>query len=327
MSDAETAAALACPLCGYDLRGLPAGRCPECGHGFDPAELRRAESLRHPYLIEHHARRRPVRSTLATLWGGLGPGRFWRGLSPAAPIHFWPLAVLALLVATLAASSTASEYISLPVRTAWVHARERAQTRDFWSSLTDREQTAAARQWGWSSVDTAIAANLDQSPLPWTAIFWSRVFWYADDVGESAALVATTAAWPLLTLATLAIFRRTLRQARIGPGHLVRVIVYAGVPLCLALPLTALVGVFVGGYNALIPTPDPAMTRLGQLIGAPPIVGVVAFSLLLLWAGYSLVQAHRLYLRLPQPVLTALASQVIVWLAMLVVLNVVSGLV
>jgi hypothetical protein len=28
-----------CLHCGYDLRGLTEGRCPECGHSFDPALL------------------------------------------------------------------------------------------------------------------------------------------------------------------------------------------------------------------------------------------------------------------------------------------------
>ncbi|MFO0837716.1 MAG: hypothetical protein U1D55_04255 [Phycisphaerae bacterium] len=30
---------LLCPFCNYSLRGLPAHRCPECGHDFDPATL------------------------------------------------------------------------------------------------------------------------------------------------------------------------------------------------------------------------------------------------------------------------------------------------
>jgi hypothetical protein len=29
-----------CAHCGYNLRGLPKPRCPECGHAFDPAEVR-----------------------------------------------------------------------------------------------------------------------------------------------------------------------------------------------------------------------------------------------------------------------------------------------
>jgi hypothetical protein len=27
-----------CPDCGYDLRGLPSGQCPECGRAFDPSD-------------------------------------------------------------------------------------------------------------------------------------------------------------------------------------------------------------------------------------------------------------------------------------------------
>jgi hypothetical protein len=33
-----------CSVCGYPLCGLPAGRCPECGHHFDPAD---PASVRH----------------------------------------------------------------------------------------------------------------------------------------------------------------------------------------------------------------------------------------------------------------------------------------
>ncbi|MFW6058614.1 MAG: hypothetical protein ACODAQ_00445 [Phycisphaeraceae bacterium] len=32
-------AGLTCPSCGYDLRGLTAQRCPECGEPFDPRTL------------------------------------------------------------------------------------------------------------------------------------------------------------------------------------------------------------------------------------------------------------------------------------------------
>ncbi|HUU84538.1 MAG TPA: hypothetical protein VM243_13650 [Phycisphaerae bacterium] len=40
MSDDTEASDLLCPQCGYDLRGIPEQRCPECGFGFDHAALR-----------------------------------------------------------------------------------------------------------------------------------------------------------------------------------------------------------------------------------------------------------------------------------------------
>src|SRR3954449_9349849 len=72
---------LACPLCGYNLRGLREPRCPECGYRFrwadltDPprapgeprcpecgyrfrwADLTAPARRVHPYLFEHHPER------------------------------------------------------------------------------------------------------------------------------------------------------------------------------------------------------------------------------------------------------------------------------
>jgi hypothetical protein len=40
-----------CPRCGYNLRGLSKGRCPECGFGFDVESLK-ALSTPRPLIIE-----------------------------------------------------------------------------------------------------------------------------------------------------------------------------------------------------------------------------------------------------------------------------------
>jgi hypothetical protein len=39
-----------CPKCGYNLKGLDIGTCPECGFGFD------AESLRYELRVKHATR-------------------------------------------------------------------------------------------------------------------------------------------------------------------------------------------------------------------------------------------------------------------------------
>ncbi len=50
---------LFCSECGYNLRGLTVGRCPECGHAFDPDELRRPQI---PWLY------RKAKGTFRTYW-------------------------------------------------------------------------------------------------------------------------------------------------------------------------------------------------------------------------------------------------------------------
>src|SRR4051794_40302676 len=61
------APAVVCPLCEYNLHGLAEPRCPECGYRFTWRGLIEQRGLEHPYLFEHHARRRPVGSFLHTL--------------------------------------------------------------------------------------------------------------------------------------------------------------------------------------------------------------------------------------------------------------------
>lgn len=44
-------AALMCPGCDYDLRGLDHARCPECGKELDLASLQRAQANKSPYQL------------------------------------------------------------------------------------------------------------------------------------------------------------------------------------------------------------------------------------------------------------------------------------
>src|SRR4051794_30598869 len=75
---------IVCPLCEYNLRGLTDGRCPECGHTFDWADLTDPNRRKHPYLFEHHPEKN-IRSFCATALNGLNPWKFWRALRPEMP--------------------------------------------------------------------------------------------------------------------------------------------------------------------------------------------------------------------------------------------------
>src|SRR5215212_1306561 len=76
--------AVACPLCGYELRGLTEPRCPECGYAFAWHEILDPNRRLHPYLFEHHPER-PVSSFAQTVYGGLNPRAFWELLRPNQP--------------------------------------------------------------------------------------------------------------------------------------------------------------------------------------------------------------------------------------------------
>ena len=72
---------LACPMCGYNVRGLNEPRCPECGYRFVWADLTDPARRVHPYLFEHHPERN-WRSFWQTALGGLRPVGFWTSISP-----------------------------------------------------------------------------------------------------------------------------------------------------------------------------------------------------------------------------------------------------
>jgi hypothetical protein len=109
---------LACPMCGYNLRGLAEPRCPECGYAFEWAELIRATRDAHPYLFEHHY---TVGRFVRTSWEAtIRPRRFWTALSAAYPICASGLrlflivhVILAVVLTTVSTTAVALVAMSL----------------------------------------------------------------------------------------------------------------------------------------------------------------------------------------------------------------------
>src|SRR5436309_12057996 len=91
-----------CPLCGYNLRGLNTPRCPECGHQFAWAELLVEHEHRHPYLFEHHPRKK-FRAFFRTLAASVVPRRFWRTLQPIHTLYPRRLLMYWLIITTFVA--------------------------------------------------------------------------------------------------------------------------------------------------------------------------------------------------------------------------------
>lgn len=86
-----------CPKCGYDQSGEIAtwekrcplqGICPECGLGFDWADVFDPSRVHLAWYVEHAQRKRDMlRRTPITLWFLLVPNRFWKRVTVGSPIY------------------------------------------------------------------------------------------------------------------------------------------------------------------------------------------------------------------------------------------------
>lgn len=97
-----------------------------------------------------------------------------------------------------------------------------------------------------------------------------------------------------------------MRRAKIRPAHVLRCVVYSADVLFWAGPIS--VGLMLAWL--FLPSRPPIEDIV---IGAMVVLGIA----LVLHTLYRLVTAYRLYLRFDHPILTILASQVIVALAMI----------
>lgn len=297
---------LPCPLCDYDLRGLTEPRCPECGHRFDWRDFTDPSRQLHPYLFEHHPRRN-ARSFVRTLAGGLRPRAFWATLRPIQPsrpdrlVTYWLLANLLLPVgAALLFLSTALAYV--PERVRQREARL-AEYRYLVSPEGQRRFPLAMTR----GTTAAQYVDFGYAP-PLTAAYFREILQHRFDrmLVDGLAAAAAYVAWPWLTLAALLIFQASMRRARVNEVHVLRCALYS----CDA-------GLWVGMLVALLV--PPVVTWLAREL---PLEGRFVMAASVVFAGFTawrLAAAYRLYLRFDHPVATAVASQVLVLLTVMVV--------
>jgi hypothetical protein len=311
-----------CPMCDYDLRGQPEPRCPECGYRFEWPQLLDAELKRHPYLFEHHPRRN-IRTFFRTLLGGFLPRRFWRSLRPSQPsaprrlVLYWLLATLLVLVLP------AVDMLRLFRADALEHEARRSRMLAGMKraisvatgpnlQLLQRELARVGGPQAW----------VDQRYPPAMSWAFVRAWLVGGENGDFNYLPGQWptlrrmlhvpliyASWPWLTLVTLMIFRASMKRAKVKTVHVLRCTLYSCDAGVLLVPLGGLLGGTVA-YSFV-----PALGGIGidyRMVAA------------LLFAGYTsyrLAAAYALYMRFDRPAATALASQGIVLLFVLIVLS------
>lgn len=230
-AEATTDDALTCPLCDYDLRGLPEHRCPECGHAFDPDELRRQVRARKTWFFEAAPPRTAARAFVLTTLASLWPPHFWRRVQPGDAIHArrlrtWVAAWFAITVAALLAITTSHVFLIYQTQNAFaagpvmiVQVAGRSVLSAGGPSVTWRD--AAGRAFA----NTGLQAS-----------------------GVAAALAF---AWPVAAFGVMSLFGATLAQAGIHSGHLWRCGLYA-IP---SLVLPPLVGAAIAVSGGLVRGP------------------------------------------------------------------------
>ncbi|MGE5608281.1 MAG: hypothetical protein ACM359_03425 [Bacillota bacterium] len=286
-----------CPLCDYNLRGLPTPRCPECGYQFDWPEVLDPALRRHPYLFEHHHNDN-LWSFWATLKGSLRPRTFWRSLHLMQPSHIGRLLLYWILTAIVA---------SLPLLT---------------QAIPDVFHECSRQHWRISGphVPQPLREQLMQwlGPYTWRTDLvlpsgWSVLIKPLLRSPLSSMLIAGSIAyllWPIATFALLMIFQSTMRKARIKPGHVLRCVIYSADPglwVALLLTLGTLATTF---YHPPLFYPSEVVCWLCLLLA--PLLWLMMIGRLAI--------AYRLYLRFQHPASTVLATQFILLLLILIAL-------
>jgi hypothetical protein len=289
---------LACPLCGYNLRGLIEPRCPECGFAFQWDELRDLKRQRHRYLFEHGAGK-SWGTFWKTVWHTWRPKEFWTDLIPAMPVRPARLITYWLLTAAMAVALLSVPWIAVASNLARINQSMRASfnpipNRPGWVRSTRHQMPASRlpvfyplptdRNFVWAVWDTIVGTRRGG------AFLGHRV----KGVELEAAVIVLV--WPWLLMGTLLIFRASMRQAKIKPVHVLRTVIYS----C-DFGFTAVLAVAILTFSDVM-----------------PIVGFQLMLVLLVCAAdstYRLSYAFSRYLRVHMPVATVVASQTILLLA------------
>ncbi|GMU35355.1 MAG: hypothetical protein AMXMBFR20_32270 [Planctomycetia bacterium] len=257
-----------CSRCGYNLRTLSRGLCPECGLAFEWREVLDRSASTNDFLFEHHWRTRPMRSWLKTVWRSFRPRSFWA----AASIHdrtespaLWLMIVAAVLLVPVTLHGGA---FCLSVAFAGLGELFHASATTFGLQFS----MAAAHHF-----DSLSSVLLFVSALP-----FDKTLRYAASVPGGASVFF------LASLGLISSLQQTLGRCRVRPVQVLRVVAYAASPVCVLLPIIYLFlscGVNLAGDNDYVALPL-------ALVGNASIIFI---------PGYYLSAGLKYYLHLPRP--------------------------
>ncbi len=310
-----------CPLCGYELRGLPEPRCPECGGRFEWAEVLDPKRQEHPYLFEHHPER-GLWSFRRTALGALRPRRFWTSLHPAQPsrlarlLLYWLLSAVILVAASLSFVVSSGATNARGINTARQEllkelerrtARALAELRALPNSADYIAQFEQQVTWERRNID-----RMAPPTSTWRTIVTAwRNGWLPGEYFRLVApsLVILPPSWPWLTFLGLLVFRWSMRRARVRRVHLLRCAIYSFDPALLAV-----LCVLAAGTSVLLSdVVGSRWTFMEAVFLHRVFILPIVLWLILSWLRFTAAIRH--YLQFDHPRSTALAVQIMVVMA------------
>jgi hypothetical protein len=296
---------LHCPLCGYSLRGLSEPRCPECGYSFTWPELIEASRTQHPFLFEHS--NNIWNSFWKTFLAGWLPARFWKSISPAHVLKPRRLIFYWVIIQIISLSGMTVTLVDDVIKDARVYEANRVRFRTL---LASGRVNIPNPPW-------PEGATLDEqldSLIPRTySVKW---FLTAGDPEHRITLwlfLFFHFTWMPITLLVLMIFRWSMRRAKVRPAHVLRCVVYSG-DLILLWGLSLL----LIGFAELVQLGLDGPLAWGFIISP---YWLLLIPLAMFGLSWRLWRAYCQYLQFPHAAATVVATQVIVFGMMLVLLQ------
>ncbi len=292
-----------CPLCEYNLRGLNVPRCPECGYRFAWKEVLDPDRREHAYLFEHHPRRN-LWSFRKTVFGALRSKQFWTSVHPVMPSR--PGRLLAYWLATFGCFMAAA--ILVLFLTSFCELA--------WNLIEGRGGSPFSVRvgWGWGAAPTTITPGSTWLP----SAIWEFLSWLTAQCDHAEELLwmipLVLFVWPLLTLASLKVFRWSMHRAKVNKVHVRRCVFYSFdmIPPALTMLLALLL------MAAYATVGNTAGWNAGWTAGWYEPFLLLLPAVCIGFCTGRLYRAYSVYLRFDHPFLTVLASQVMVALAVMI---------
>ncbi|NOT01425.1 MAG: hypothetical protein HOP29_12440 [Phycisphaerales bacterium] len=251
--------------------------CPECGTPFTWENALAAYHRGKTNLFEHHWRRRPVRSFVRSFRYALRPARLWREVSLHDQPPVGPLIALAVIAtATAMGISIAVHVLSMVI-------------------LYNVAVPYAFPGQSWA-VNTVWGAVRAAAGYP----YWMREF-------------ATAVTWVVCILASLMLFRQSMRRYRVRNDHIIRAWAYVA-------PLQLIVFACLWGAMGLAAGPAAIIFNIEIMMDTFNWLFVTPFIVQIVLVTRSMALAYRHYLRMDHAWAVAISAQIIALLATLIVL-------